>query len=385
MKKVLKISLYLIISILLIVLILHLGWRFKNRQELNVYILDKSVTQLDRPEHKSFVWILNHSRFVQPDGNSYSNKTDYFGFFPIDLKTEAFDFRSIRINEVDEYANRYDVAYYVDCYGVQSFEWYKGKAKPVRSQKVYGGLNQNDYLLMKSMLDKNKLVIAEYNMFSTPTNALVRIKTEELLGINWKGWAGKFFTTLNVTSPNGPPEWMKNLFESQHLGTWPENKQGIVLINNDGLIDVLVEGEHLTQSLPTIHSVKESVERFGIPSQIAFEHWFELIDPGSNTVHSQFMLDVTPEGEEKLKRIGLTSTFPAIIEGNTTGKSFYFCGDFAENPSKLWTAKLLGGKSVNYFINRFGSTNRAKFFNLYYQPLMKSILKEHAETLKEKE
>lgn len=62
--------------------------------------------------------------------------------------------KGIRISEVDSFANFFDAAYLADCYGVQSFEWYKGKAQPTISQKVYGGLNQNDYLFIKNMLEK---------------------------------------------------------------------------------------------------------------------------------------------------------------------------------------------------------------------------------------
>lgn len=379
MKKYIKITLFALASILLVFMILHIGWRFKDRQTLNVYILDKTVTQLDRPEHKSLVWALNYNRFVKPNCKAYSNKSDYYGFFPIDIATEAFDFKSIRINEVEEYAEKYDVAYYADCYGVQSFEWYKGKTKPVRSQKVYGGLNQNDYLLLKSMLEKDKLVIGEYNMFSTPTNALVRIKTEELLDINWKGWSGKYFSSLNVNAPDGPPLWMKNLYESQHLGVWPNSKQGIVFLNNDGLIEVLAIDEHLTQGFPVIISSDEAVQRFEVANQIVYENWFEVIEPGGNKVLSHFKLHLTPEGEEKLKRIGISNTFPAIIEGKNNGKMFYFCANFAENPAHMWTSKIAGGKTINHFLTRFGTTNRAKFFKHYYHPLIKNILKEYAE------
>ncbi len=379
MKRVAKITIWVVASIMLAFLLLHLGWRFTSSTPLHVYILDKTVTKLTRPEHKSLVWVLNHERFSKSNTRYYSNNTDYYGFFPIDLKQETFDFKSIRINEVDEYSNNYDALYYADCYGVQSFEWYKGKAKPIQSQKVFGGLNQNDYLLMKSMLDKGKLVIAEYNMFSTPTNALVRIKTEELLEVTWKGWSGKFFTTFNTSAPQGPPVWMKNLFESQHLGTWPTDKKGIILINNDGLIEVLIQGEDLNQAIPTLKSNNKTSERFGVAKQVNYEKWFEFIDAGSNKTLAHFNIDVSPQGAEKLQRIGLKPEFPAVIERSVQGKAFYFCGDFAENPAHLWTAKLAGGSFINHFLNRFGSTNEAVFFKQYYQPLVTNILKEYAE------
>ncbi|MDX9846428.1 MAG: hypothetical protein RBT74_05550 [Tenuifilaceae bacterium] len=382
MKKIVVILVIIVALVLSTFLGLHIGWRFKEKRVLNVYILDKTVTRSDRPEHKSLIWVLNTNRFVLPNQKSYNNTEDYYGFFPIDIKKEAFDFRSIRINEVDTYAAIYDVAYYADCYGVHSFEWYKGKSKPISSQKIYGGLNQNDYLLMKKMLENGKLVIGEYNIFSSPTNALVRSKTEELLGISWSGWSGRYFPTLNIDASNGPPPWMKNLFESQHMGVWPKDKSGIVLVNNDGLIEILVEGVHLNSSLPITTSTNEALTRFGIKQNIPFEQWFEFINPLQNTVHSEFKLDVTQLGEETLSRMGLSSQFPAIIEGRELGKFFYFCGDFAENPAQLWTAKIVGGNRLNHFLYRFDTPNRSDFFRYFYNPLITNILQEHYSNLK---
>ncbi len=383
MKKVFLYISIVIGTLLILFLALRIGWTSKEKKVLNIYILDKTVNSTDRLEHKSFTWLLNNNRYVKPDSKNYSYSKDYYGFFPVDIENEIFDFKSLRINEIDAYAEIYDVAYYTDCYGVYSFEWYKGKTKPIRSQKVYGGLNQNDFLLMKNMIDSGKLVIAEYNMFSTPTNALVRSKTEDLLGISWSGWSGKYFATLDVTNENGPQEWMKNLYESQHLGVWPINQPGIVLINNDGLIDVLTLGKHLNSSIPIIKSTEVAINRFGVAQDIIYEQWFEFISSGINEVHSSFFIDVTPEGKETLDRLGLSNFFPAVVEGNANKKYFYFCGDFAENPVKIWTAKFYGGRWLNHFLYRFNTSNRAVFFRDYYTPLIDSILFEYYHSMDE--
>jgi hypothetical protein len=380
MNKTFIILTLLLSGILILFLSHHIGWRIKERKVLNVYILDKTVSRLDRPEHKSLVWIINHNRFVLPNKKTYSNTKDYFGFFPVDIQNEAFDFKSIRINEVDTYAAVYDIAYYADCYGVHSFEWYKGKTKPVPSQKVYGGLNQNDYLFLKKMLDNGKMIIGEYNMFSTPTNALVRNKTEELMGISWSGWSGKYFSTLDVNSSAGPPPWMKHLFESQHMGVWSNDKAGIVLINNDGLIEVLVEGKHLNSAIPVINSTEDALNRFGIEQGVKFKQWFEFIKPGNNIVHSTFKIDTTPEGAEILSKLGFSNTLTAIIEGENTGKYFYFCGDFAENPAQMWTAKLYGGHWFNKVLYSFRAADREHFFRKFYSPLINNIFLEYYES-----
>lgn len=380
MKRLFKIFGAAIIIVAFLLIGMKTMWLIKEKKVLNAYILDKTVTRIDRHEHKSFSWILNNNKYVLPNKKQYSHKADYFGFFPINFKDEIFDLKSIRINEVEEYASNYDMLFYADCYGVYSFEWYKVSSKPIRSQKVYGGLNQNDYLLLKEMLDKGKLAIAEYNMFSTPTNALVRAKTEELLGINWSGWTGKYFSTFDVSAKNGPPAWMQNLYGSQHLGVWPNKGSGIILINNDGLIELLELENHLNSPIPIIKTNPESIERFNVSQNVIFEHWFEFIDPGNNLVHSNFTLDITPEGKEILTKIGLTEIFPAVIEGIDLNY-FYFCGNFSDNPAKMWTAKLAGGKWLNHFLNRFSNTNRARFYSEYYTPLIERILVEKHEKL----
>jgi hypothetical protein len=244
---------------------------------------------------------------------------------------------------------------------------------------VFGGLNQNDYLLLSRMLDNEKLVICEYNMFSSPTNALVRTKTEDLFGISWSGWSGKYFETLDINSPKGPAEWMKNLFESQHMGNWPIEKSGIVLLNNDGLIELLIVDKDLNTSIPIIETNSNAIARFDVANSIPFEQWFEIVNPGNNIVHSNFIIDVTPHGLETLMRIGISNTFPAVLESPNSKKFFYFCGDFAENPSRLWTAKLSGGNLLNHVLCRFNEKNKANFFKYYYSPLMKRIFKEYYE------
>lgn len=380
MKKILKVLGLFIGAVILILLALRISWSFKEKKELNVYILDKTVTRLDRPKHKSLTWVLNNEHFVLNGKKNYSHKTDYFGFFPINIKNEDFEFRSLRINEVNDYSENYDMLYYADCYGVYSFEWYKGKSTPIRSQKVYGGLNQNDYLLMKRMLDNDKLVIAEYNMFSTPTNALVRSKTENLLGIKWGSWSGKFFETFDVNSSKGPPKWMKNLYESQHIGVWPDNKSGLILINNDGVIEILSNEEHLNSAKPIIKTTPKAIEKFNLKQDVLFEQWFEFISPGNNIVHSTFFIDATPKGEERLKKIGLSAVFPAIIEGKNNN-FFYFCGEFSENPTEMWTSKLVGAGWINHVLYKYYAPQRADFFKYYYSPLVRSILNDYYESI----
>jgi len=372
-----KITIFLgivIACILIFVIALHLAWYFQKSKTLNIYILDKTVTNTDRNEHKSVVWLLNHFRIVGPDGKSYNHKTDYWGFFPIDINQQLFDIKSIRLNEVDAYAAVYDAAYYADCYGVYSYEWYKTETKAPNISKVYGGLNQNDYLLLKRMKELNKLIIGEYNMFSSPTNALIRTKTEELFNVNWTGWAGKYCPNLGaINNGKGPAEWMIKLFEKQHQKPWPGKGSGIILISNDGLIDVLEEGTDLVN--PRVKLVAETAlqQWANNPKDIEFYGWFDIITAGiGSEVHANFKLETTPAGEEKLKSFGLTNQFPAVVKGYSDKFCYYFAGDFAENNVSIATSKLKGGKTINSILHL--NSPRNAFFSNFYLPLISNIL-----------
>lgn len=383
MRKILIILLLAIVTITLTFLTLRVMWASRERTDLNVYILNKSVIHPEEAEHKSVVWLLNHYRFTHPERGAYSYRHDYHGFFPIDPKNELFDFRSVRISEVEHYASTLDVAYYVDCYGVYPFEWYKGKSKPTRTQRVYGGLNQNDYLLMKKMLDRGKLVIAEYSLFGSPTNALVRSKTEALLGVKWLGWTGRYFHSFDVSSPNGPPGWMKNLYESQHLGVWPSGGSGIILLNHDGILEVLELGKHIKSRYPEINVTENATSRFGVRQNMPFVQWFEFINPGLNHVPATFTIDVTESGRAVLEGIGLSPSFPAVIEHSGDERFFYFCGNFASNPVQMWTASLAHGKRINNFLYRFRAPQGSRFLNDFYFPLLGGIIKEYANEMGE--
>lgn len=379
-----KIAAYLGIAlacIVVIVITLHLAWYFQKSKPLNIYILDKTVTQTDRIEHKSLVWLLNHFRIVGPDGKSYNHKSDYWGFFPIDLNQQLFDIKSIRLNEVDVYATVYDAAYYADCYGVYSYEWYKTETKTPNSSKVYGGLNQNDYLLLKRMKELNKLIIGEYNMFSSPTNALIRTKTEELFNVTWTGWAGKYCPKLGaINNGKGPAEWMIKLYEKQHQKPWPSKGSGIILISNDGLIDILEDGVDL--KIPKVKVVVEAAmpQWANNPKDTEFYGWFDIILAGSGSeVYATFKLETTQAGEEKLTAYGLKNRFPAVVRGYSKKFCYYLAGDFAENDVNLFTSKLKGGKTFNKLLH-FDSP-KSPFFNDFYLPLIGNIISHYTDNL----
>jgi len=221
MKKSLILFIIILIVILFYPVLNIVKWGVQPKRPLDVLILDKTVPTFDRYNHKSFHWILTHNKYVKGNNRLYSYKKDYFGFVPLrPLRDKKWDPRRIRFAEIIELADSLDALYYADTYGVYFNDWYHGINRSNRSRLIYGGLNNSDYSLLKEMKDRDKLVIAEYNILSYPTAPLERNKTENIFDIHWTGWAGKYYMDLNPATNPEIPKWIIKLYEKHNLETW---------------------------------------------------------------------------------------------------------------------------------------------------------------------
>ncbi|HNT42334.1 MAG TPA: hypothetical protein PKN78_08890, partial [Tenuifilaceae bacterium] len=82
MKKIYKGVMVAISVIGLVAILLFIFWQLQPSKKLNIYILDKTVTRSNRPEHRALIWVLNQNRIVDPDDKTYRINEDYWGFFP---------------------------------------------------------------------------------------------------------------------------------------------------------------------------------------------------------------------------------------------------------------------------------------------------------------
>lgn len=374
--------LILIIAVGIILLTLIGSWLFwyiKPEKPLNIYILDKTVPTTERTEHKSLVWLLNHNKFTLPDGSLYNVNKDYYGFFPLDTKSQEFDFKSLRIHEVKDAALDYDAVYYADTYGVYYNEWYKNQASDADiSQKVYGGLNQNDYLLLKEMKELNKLIITEFNLYNAPTSGLIREKAEDMFGINWSGWTGKYFPSLDTSSTSYFPEWIVKLYMEQNNHQWPFKNSGIVLVHKFGTIAVLEHETHLSEEIPFIVSKPETVEKYGVPEKVYYPNWFDITYTGDrNDVLASFNLMVNAKGDSLLRSYNIRPVFPAVIEHDGDYRFYYFGGNFAANAVNNKTAYFEGYHDLMATLTRENYKSTKKFYRKFYLPLTSEIFEDY--------
>ena len=377
MKKPLLIIIIVLVIILILPAISFVRWTFQQKKPIDIVILDKTVPTLDRLKHKSFNWVLTNERFVKKEKKtSYSYKKDYYGFSPTrPLKEKGSTRKEYHLSEMMDLPEKTDAVYFTDTYGVFFNDWYSGVNKSRKSRKIYGGLNNVDYLLINEMKKKNKLIILEYNSFDFPTPAFESYRTQEKLGITYSGWTGKYFEKLDSTSRNFPI-WMTAMYRKQYGKPWTFTRPGIVMLTEKNLI-VLEEGTHLKNPLPHIVTDEANCTKYGVPASVAFGNWFDVIDPLASNVISKFRLETTALGDTILAGSMLSSEFPAVIQEPVDKRTYYFSGDFASNEVCFWTSRIKGIDKLKGILYSDKPDDTRRFFWLYYRPLINTIFTDY--------
>jgi hypothetical protein len=232
------------------------------------------------------------------------------------------------------------------------------------------------------MKDRNKLVICEYNCFDYPTADYESYRIQERLGIKWSGWTGKYYSSLDTTGKDFPI-WMTAMYRRQFKKPWTFKNPGIVLLK-DKAIMVLEEGTLLKSSLPHIITDSANCAKYKIPSSVAFDHSFDIIDPMENNVISKFKIETTALGDSLLSEFGLTNQFPAVTQEPKQMRTYYFSGDFTNTDIPVWTSRFVGVEKLKFFLYSSKPDDTRRFFWLYYKPLIGGIFNNYYSSMAKK-
>jgi len=377
MKKPLLIFIIILVVILALPVISLIQWTFQSKKPMDILLVDKTVPNLEREKHKSFNWVLTNERFVKKEKKtSYSYRTDYIGFVPKRPLTEKkYEVNRIDLDDIIIISDSIDAIYFADTYGVFFNDWYQGLNKSRRSRLLYGGLYNTDYLLINEMEKRNKLIILEYNSFDYPTAKYESFRTQEKLGLTFSGWTGKYFSSLDTTSSEFPI-WMTAMYRKQYNKPWSFSESGIVLLREKDII-VLEEGTHLTNGMPHIITDEINCAKFGLPASVAFDQWFDIIDPLENNIISKFKFETTPIADSLLLEYNLSSEFPAAIQDSGEGRTYYFSGDFTSTGIPVWTSRFKGFNKLKTILYSDKPDDPRRFFWLYYRPLINGIFSDY--------
>jgi len=379
----LKKFLYFIVLICFAPLIMWLLWLFTPKTKLVAAIIDKTVLTKEGQEHSSLYWVLNQEKYSKTSKNSYKIDRDYFGFFP--FEDEKFKLKGLERftgNQINQLSKDADLVYFTDTYGIYNNEWFQKKNVNERSGMLYGGLSIKDVDLARAMKVQKKLIIAEFNTIGDPTDSTARAGFEEEFAIHWTGWTARHFESLDTMINMELPHWLINNYKRQHQNQWPFKKAGIAFVSNKDRVVILEDGVHLSNPMPHIQTSTQGQKMLGLPSEIKYPFWFDIIQYDTKINHSaaNFKISLNELGLSELKKQGIPPVFPAItFHKGDDYRFYYFSGDFCDNPVSINSSYF---KGVSYFRWMFyddrDPMERHSFFWNYYRPLMTNILADYS-------
>jgi hypothetical protein len=373
------------IAVFLLPLWMWLAWLLTSKKKMVAVIVDK--TEIPNGEqHTSFTWVLNNQRFTKSKTHLYKNTNDYFGFFP--LKNEKFRLKGLErfsTEMLEKLSNDADLVYFTDTYGVYKNDWYK-KTKAEGPGKIYGGMSEQDIQLLQMMKAKHKLIISEFNTIGSPTSERIRGDFENLFGLKWSGWIGRYFSSLDTINNADLPKWIVDNYKKNNNERWPFHHAGIVFTNTDEKVIILEEGNELVTALPFIHANNFAQKKYNVPAQMAYPYWFDVMQYDSllNKPIAEFNLKVNTVGKQILKKNNLPAHFPAILmHKNSDYQFYYFSGNFCDNPISINSSYFKGiGIFNQLFYHSENVNNRRRFFWNFYCPLMTQITSDYYQSLK---
>lgn len=363
-----------IVIVLLLIAVPFTLWQLKDKQQLAIAIIDKSVASDSYREHLGLHWLLEYERYTN-DGKRYALADDYFGAVPTNDQTSVSE-RPLPTDYSD-----YDVIYMADTYGVfeDDLAIAQDARAGARSEKVYGGLQLAEWQNIVKRLSKEEksLLVAEYNSFASPTTSDVRAEMTEFMGVKWEGWVGRYFDELDFTENEEIPQWVID----DHGETWSYKGGGFILVNDftEELLVLELE-EHVDEAGIRVQFTEEGKDYFGVDTSANYNYWFDIVSAyPSATTYANYEWSLTKKGEQLLEEHNIPQQFAAIIgKDRQYATTYYFAGDYNDMQTVPTFYQMLGTPTLYKYMQMFSND---AFYWTTYVPVMTKIL----ETFNEKE
>ncbi len=367
MKKK-RVFLIVILVVLILPLIGYAGWMIKKGTQLEVFVVNKSMTGFRGSENRALNYVLNKEKILTAGNRLYNLKFDHYGLI---WNKGNHRIKLPRLNEVERMAEKVDLIYYADVSGVSSNQAERS-ATDDANKPVQGGLNNTDYTLLREVISRGKPVIAEFCFFSPPTEPLVRFNIEKLTDVYFVGWIGKYVKNLSLEADTHLGFDWKELYTEYTGNDWTAKGPGMVMVNPESRrVLVLLEGEDIQCKKGFLFSSNKAIDKYNLLSRVKYHGWFSILHAGRNEVLSEFQLNATEKGKVALNEFGIPETFPALIHADD--HLYFMAGDFGKSRSDAVFARMVFlGPLVTGIRSR--SKGASSFFYSYFKPIMTSIL-----------
>ncbi len=382
---------FLVLLILLLTAAIEIPWYFWFRApelDLKIGVMDKTVPFTDFRGHRALFWLFNQNKFVdlsQP-GNQrwYDLSADYYGYKPIDppLKWNTSLMRQDRVESRD-------LLFISDSYGVYQADYtqFPGEnaAATIFSPEIYGGMSSAELSAIEWFTGQGRPIIAEFNAFASPTEPEIRAALEDMLGVRWQNWVGRYF--VDFSDVKDVPQWLTERYKKRYERNWDVQGSGFILYRSDGEdIIVLKDGEDVQANglelIPRQEYTEDDVLQGVNPS--TFVNWFDIVEtlPGTEVL-MDYNLQVTKAGEYKLAEHGLPSTFPAVMRTQRNYRAYYLAGDMMNYNGAMGPPNTRLTMYINRSFHRHAVAGSPGYYYWYtYYPLITNILRFEANQLK---
>lgn len=345
-------------------------WQIQPKKYIRAVIIDKTVPDQTYREHRGLTWTFNHLKYFNAETRRpFAYDEDYFGFFPLEPG------QTYNVKDLPSPLNpETDLIYLTDTYGVYEEEFYQSKIAGRRSPIIYGGITQEDFKALYLALENQPLIIGEFNIFGTPTEEPIRQQLENIFGVKWTGWIGRYFLDLSRANEE-IPAWLIENYQNQTGQSWAFKGPGFALASADDTVVILRQNLEVGNELLQITFPKSIQERYNVSNQVRFYYWFDIVTTGENTeTIAEYKLDLTESGQAKLAEFGLQTSFPAIIRQRPSHTSYYFAGDYSDIIELPFFWNIIGQEPIKRFLTPDIEGDARYFFWNVYFPLIKKIL-----------
>ncbi len=368
----------IIIAVLVFLLLISpfVIWVITPTVPVSLLVYTKTVPALPVQHHAGLAWFLHHSKMFNESGVRHQMPISYRG-------RHLLPSGDSDIVPLGPLPDDLDIVYISDTYGVyrEGEGFIRGQSDQVGSNLLYGGMKQEDVDTLRAFLNRDmpNTIIAEYNTFATPTPPYIQTQLYEMFRSRWTGWTGTY--VIDLSRSGDVPSWIPDEYEKKSGAIWNYTGSGFVLFNTDDDFLVLTMGKEIGPLANQFAFTPEGETALGLSGIYQVPIQFDIVEPLSGAeVLATYTLDVHEKGEQMLKEVGLSPTFPAIIRGETAYHStYYLAGNWAFSSRPINFPYLAGLSSVMRTAIPNSIENEKSFFWHLYLPLMQSIAKETRE------
>ncbi|HJO03586.1 MAG TPA: hypothetical protein QGG47_06410 [Acidobacteriota bacterium] len=352
-------------------------WYLKEASPWRVLVVDKTVPHPDYREHKALFWVLRHDKVGNPTGErGWPLNRDYIGFSPDPDDTQSHG--TWEDLSPGHLANA-NMLYLADSYGV-----YRGDYESERpnmagldySALIYGGLKDHEVDAVEEFGARGGHIVAEFNTFASPTSGEARARLQNLFGLDWSGWTGRYFRDLSEESE--VPLWAYRNWKEHYGLDWELEGPGYLLVHEDTRLFVLRLGREIDAPGLTIERRDGGRITEDVTHGLRFNYWFDIVSARPQaSVPADFHLAVNEAGRETLQRFGVPDTFPAVVVASEAPLRAYFAGDFSDSIGTLGPHWAEGVPWLNQRIVGLwfpSGADQEPFYWGFYIPLLRGLL-----------